>query len=182
MNAYIYKEDGYDVMGVQGAAIFKPFTNFAEVDGKGNHHFNIEVEPEFVELMKQFGFEPKFLDGQDGKYREHWIIDAVIGYKKGDPGVTTVAYNGVKSPLTENELGDLDRVSISFVDMTLTRNFWEVNGRKGVKPWAKNLYFYLSGPSFAEQRYQERFGNVQQPELPGMPQPALVNDEDDIPF
>lgn len=175
MNAYIRKENGYDVMGIEGATIFKPFTNFAEVDARGNHHFNIEIDPKFVDVMKKFGFEPKFLDGQGGKYQEHWIIDVVIGYRNGDPGVTTVAHNGVKTALSEDNLGDLDKANVSFVDMTLTRHYWDMNGRKGVKPWGKDLYFYLAGPSFAEQRYLERFGDVAVERTP-IPTPEPVQD------
>ena len=48
MKAYIRKENGYDVMGIEGATIFKPFTNFAEADARGNHHFNIEIDPAFT--------------------------------------------------------------------------------------------------------------------------------------
>ena len=187
MNAYIRKENGYDVMGIEGATIFKPFTNFAEVDARGNHHFNIEIDPAFVDMMKSFGCEPKFLDGQGGKYQEHWIIDVVIGYKNGNPGVTTVAHNGVKTALSEDNLGDLDKANVSFVDMTLTRHYWDMNGQKGVKPWGKDLYFYLAGPSFAEQRYLERFGDVAVERTP-IPTPEPVQDsfipveDEDIPF
>ena len=190
MDTLIRRDRNRDVMCVGNATLKgRPFTDFGGANSNGNHHFNIQVPEENLEALRSFGFNPYYLDGKDGQFDPEWILDCVIGYKFGDPGVVLVAYNGAQTPLKEDMLHILDEpnISIAYVDMNLSKHYWEKNGKKGIKPYASKIYIYLSEPSYAEQRYQERFGVVAQgvveqpesvqPEIPFTP----VEDED-IPF
>lgn len=180
---------GRDVMCIgEAKTMGKPFSDFGGTESNGVHHFKIEIPADQVDIFKNFGFEPYYLDGKDGKYDPKWILDIVLGFKFGDPGVFLVAYNGVKTQLKEEMLGDLDnRDNIAYADVELYRHYWKMNGREGFKPYGSKLHIYLAGPSYAEQRYLERYGDVAVERTP-IPTPEPVQDtfipveDEDIPF
>lgn len=187
MNAYVRSTGGgYQIMCISDAKVmggnWSDWSGNSNEFSNGTHHFKIEVDEQFVDVLKGFGFDVKWYQ-KDETYPGFWFLDINISWKLRDPEVYVVAHNGVRTKQTEQTIGDLDgNHNIAFADMELSASRWEYMGRSGVKPYASNVYIYLGSPSSSEQRYQERFSNVHQPELPGMPQPALVNDEDDIPF
>ncbi|MBP5461578.1 MAG: hypothetical protein J6Y20_05570 [Lachnospiraceae bacterium] len=188
MNAYVRTTgNGYQIMCIQGARIlggsWRNFSGEARTyDSGGKHHFAIEIEERFVQLLKDFGFNVGFYQRDDNPGFYH--LDITVSWSLRDPDVNVVAYNGVKTHQSEATIGDLDRnTNIDFADMELTAYHWTMpGGRSGVKPYAEHVYIYLGQPSSSEQRYQERFQTPVQPELPNMPEAVLAGDEYDIPF
>lgn len=193
MNAYSRKSaNGYsNVVCVENAKIlgggWSDFGGNSSQFSNGTHHFKIEVDDQFVDFLKSQGFDVKWYQKNED-YQGFYFLDINLSWKNRDPNVFLVAYNGTKTRMSEETIGDLDgNRNIDYADMELGASHWEYMGKKGVKPYASNLYIYLGQPSFAEQRYLERYGNVAVERTPiPTPEPVqetfIPNDEDDIPF
>ena len=183
MEVNIIRDGNREKLCVMGAPIKRaPFSDFSGANSNGNHHFNIVIPEEHLEKFRHFGYSPYYLDGKDGKYTPEWILDNVIGYKFGDPGVFLVPYGCEKRELKEKDLIDLDDpyISIDYVDMFLSPHPWTNNGKSGVKPYVSQLHVYLSAPSYIEQRYQERLKNAVQTEP--VQETFIPVEDEDIPF
>lgn len=189
MNACIVnKRDNYQVVSVTDAVILgnpgSPWRKFTgtQTDKGIRHQFSIKIDEPYVQLLKDYGLEPKWYE-RDG----YWYLTVNISWRFGDPIVWLVSYNGVRTQMTEDMLGGLDQNgNLQFVDMDLTKSHWTYMGSEGESAYGSNIYIYLGQPSRSEQRYMERYGQyaaapltpTYQPELPGMP----LAEEEDIPF
>ena len=181
MEAYTRMKSGRPVLCVNDAEIlYGSWSNFAGVNNMGQEvmkFFNIKVDPECVQAISDYGLEAKWYE-RDGIYH----LKCNLSWRFGDPEVYLIASNGIMTELTEQMVADLqNRRNIDHVDFEATKSFWknDMNGTSGWSAYANSVHIYLCGPTEPERRYQERFGNTQQPEPVQM---ALFPDEDDIPF
>lgn len=185
MNAYVRTTgNGYKVMCVNGAKVlggnFRNFSGKNQYDDSdgGTRYFNIQVDEEFVQIMKDFGCDVKWYE-RYGIYH----LKCIVSWKLRDPDVYIVSNNMIETKQTEETIGDLDHVNnIDFVDMELSISHWKNPLREGISTYASGVYFYLGQSYSSEQLYNERRTayQAQQPE-PVQMEFTPVEDED-IPF
>lgn len=181
----VNKGNNYRVASIEGAHLIgRPgslWRKFAGVptDGGLKHQFTIEVDEEFVDILRSLNLEPKHYEKEG--YDPFWYLTISLSWRFRDPEVYTIAYNMVKSKETEQTIGDLDQNSnVQFIDLEVAASHYNSHGREGYTAYGSNVYIYLGAPSLSEQRYLERCGiNVEagQGELPGMP-----DTDEDVPF
>lgn len=62
-----------------------------------------------------------------------------VSFDRNPPKIVIIA-NGRKTVIGEEEVGDLDRLEITNVDLIIKPYNWEINGKNGVKGYLKSMY------------------------------------------
>lgn len=125
------------------------FRNFSGAATKftpaGERTFTIVVPEELVEPMMADGWPIKMLPPRDEHDSALPILKIKVHYSPTSrpPRIVMVASNK-KTPLGQDEVGVLDWVDISYVDLIIRGYEWEVNGNSGVKPYLQSIYVVLN--------------------------------------
>lgn len=111
------------------------FRNFSGVKGpynrEGNRNFAVVIDDEEIaEALIKEGWNVKIKPPREEGEANFMYLPVKIHFSGRGPNVYLVTGDSVV-PLYEDNIGRLDRVSISSVDMDLRPYDWEVSGRTG---------------------------------------------------
>jgi len=139
---------------IEGAKII--FRNFSgkpdEYNREGDRNFNVIIEdPDMAKRLADEGWNIKVRlpkeEGDEPLYR----LPIKINLKGEYPPKIWLVTRKANTLMTEETIGSLDYAEIKNVDMVITPYFWEVNGKKGIKAYLKNMYVTLEEDPFADK-------------------------------
>ena len=141
------------------------FRNFAGVKGKfnneGNRNFCVLLDDR-IELARQLekeGWNVKWLDPKEDGDEPCPYIQVKVSFDIMPPLIYMITGRG-KTRLDVNDVGNLDWAEIenkdgerNRVDLVISPYEWNMNGRSGIKAYAKNLYVKIAEDPFAAKYY-----------------------------
>lgn len=145
-----------DEIKIANAKIF--WTNFTgrptKFDKEGHRTFCVEIPEDMIETLKNDGWnikmtKPRYEDEEGRPY-----IQVAINYNSDRPGRNPKIFmvtSGNKNLLNEETVGSLDYADIKNVDLIIRPYMWEVNGKTGVKAYAKIMYVTIEEDYFAKK-------------------------------
>ncbi len=131
------------------------FRNFSGEETKfnraGDRNFCVLIEDEdMLKKLTDDGWNIKQLkprdDGEEGAY----YVSVSVRFNNFPPKVYMITSRN-KTLLSEINIGELDYVEISKVDLTINPSNWSVNGNSGVKAYLKNMYVTINEDVLADK-------------------------------
>lgn len=150
------------------------FRNFSGKEGQynppGRRNFCVFLDDKkLAEQLIKDGWNVRYLRPKEEGDEEQAYLQVSVNYKNIPPKIVLITGHG-KTVLEENEVGMLDWADIQNVDLIIRPYNWDVNGKQGVKAYAKSIYVTIEEDEFENKYY----------DVPDSA--ANVMDEDDIPF
>lgn len=140
-------------IAIENATFFS--RNFSGREGQynpaGNRNFCVILDDAVADLMKDDGWNVKYLKPRDEGEQPRPYIQVAVSYRVAPPKVVMVTSHG-KSILDEETVGMLDWAEIESSDVIISPSRWEMNGRTGIKAYLKTLYATIAEDEF-EAKY-----------------------------
>jgi hypothetical protein len=111
-----------------------------QFNSAGDRNFNIVLDPETAELMKQDGWNIRQLRSLDEETPGDFVIQVTVNYDKGRPPRCVMITGDTKTELGAGEVALLDAADIAKADVLLSGYEWEVNGKSGVKAYLSSIF------------------------------------------
>ena len=126
------------------------FRNFSgtktEYNKAGNRQFSLFLPEETAAILEEAGWhikhKPPRNEGEDPRYQ----MDISVMFGKYPPIIKLISHDGTESYLTEDNIGILDSVDIDHATVEVRPYNWDVNGKTGVKAYARELLVYARPP------------------------------------
>jgi hypothetical protein len=119
------------------------FRNFAGVEGKfnpaGKRNFCVFLENELGQILETDGWNVRWLEPKEEHEERKPYLQVAVSYDNIPPKIVLVTSKG-KTVLDEESINILDWAEIKQVDLVIRPYNWEVNGKGGVKAYAKSMY------------------------------------------
>lgn len=148
------------------------FRNFSGEEGKfnvkGDRNFCVLIDDDHAELLKNDGWNIKWLRPRDEDDSEQAYLPVKVNYNNIPPKVVLVTSHG-KTQLDEDTIGSLDWAELENVDLIIRPYDWNVNGKTGRKAYLKAGYFTIVEDVFESKYYD-------------VPDSAVNSISDDVPF
>lgn len=133
------------------------FRNFSGKEGKfnpaGRRNFCVFLEDSFAKELIKDGWNVRYLEPKDPNDPKQAYLQVTVSYAHIPPKIIAItSYN--KTILDETTIGILDWAEIENVDLIIRPYEWSVNGKKGVKAYAKSMYITLVEDEF-ESKYRD---------------------------
>ena len=123
------------------------FKNFSGKAGKfnaeGNRNFCVLLEEQLAEMLKEEGYNIKYLNPIDEEEPPQAYIQVSVRFANVPPKIVLISSRG-QTVLTEETVSALDYADLSKVDVVLRPYNWEVRGETGVKAYLKTMYATLN--------------------------------------
>lgn len=130
-------------INIENATIF--WKNFAgeenENNAAGNRNFCVFLEPDVAQQLSADGWNVKSrVFTSDDEPEEKFYIQVKVSYRKYVPKIVLVKESGMEE-IIESNVGTLDRLRATNIDLIISPSFWERNGRSGVAAYLDTMYF-----------------------------------------
>lgn len=106
----------------------------------GDRNFNVVVPTELVDEFLNEGWNVKCLKPLEEGLAPKCIIEVAVEYRKGKPPHVVVMNSRGKTRMNEETVSSLDYATISRADLIIRGNYWDVQGRQGMKAYLQSLY------------------------------------------
>lgn len=134
------------------------FRNFSGREGRynreGDRNFCVVIPPELLSMLIEDGWPVKWLeprdDDPDGDRLPYMQVK--VGYKGSRPPRVVLVTSRNKTSLDENTISIIDWAEIKAVDLIIRPYVWEVNDKKGIKPYLKSIFVTIEEDEL-EQKY-----------------------------
>ena len=131
------------------------FRNFSGKEGKfnpaGRRNFCVFLEKEMGEQLEKDGWNIRWLEPRDLTEDRQAYLQVAVSYDNIPPKIILVSSHG-KTQLDESSVNLLDWAEITNVDLIIRPYNWNVNGKEGVKAYAKSMYVTIAEDNF-ENKY-----------------------------
>lgn len=132
------------------------FRNFSGKEGqfnaKGMRNFCVLLEDHLADMMRDDGWNVKYLKPRDEGEVPQPYIQVTVSYRNVPPKIVMVSSKG-KSVLSEETVDTLDWAEIDNVDLIFSPYRWEVNGKIGIKAYLKTMYVTIAEDEFESKYY-----------------------------
>ena len=122
------------------------FRNFAgketQYNREGDRNFSVIIEdPDMAAALIEDGWNLKLLKPRDEDDELTYHLKVDVRMDGNWPAkLFLVNRRGRPNQLDEDTVGQLDRIELDKVDLTINPSKWEVNGKSGIKAYLRDLY------------------------------------------
>lgn len=147
--------------------IFKNFSGAEQqFNAKGDRNFNLVVDPESAEAMREDGWNIKYLKAREEGELPQPILKVKVSYKGRPPRVVMITSRG-RTNLDEESIAVLDYADIEKIDLILNPYSWVVSGNAGITAYLHAIYVTIR-----EDELERQYADI--PEIgPGGQQLAI---------
>lgn len=132
------------------------FRNFSGEEGKfnpaGRRNFCVFLEKDLGEVLEKDGWNIRWLDPRDEEDEPQPYLQVAVSYDNIPPKIVLITGQG-KSILDEGTVNILDWADIENVDLIINPYHWDVNGKSGIKAYAKSMYVTIIEDEFESKYY-----------------------------
>lgn len=143
------------VLVVEDATIIK--RNFSgkkeQFNNEGNRYFLLKLDDDLAKELIDEGWNVKKLPPRDNEDDGMYILTVTVRFDKVPPSVFLIrpSMKKKKIRLDEDTVNQLDWTEISTVDVAISSNRWEMNGKTGIKAYLKSIYVTVVEDEFASK-------------------------------
>ena len=154
-----------------GQIIFRNFSGkVSENNPKGIRTVTFVIPEEIKDKLISDGWNVRlYIPKNDPEALPIYILEATVCYRNKagepqDPHVFIVKSDGLMH-VTEDIAFTLDSYDILKVDAVLRPFYWEMNGRRGIRPYVNKMYITINEDRF-DKKYRSYIDHVNESALP----------------
>lgn len=132
-------------------AIYKNFSGKeTEFNPAGRRNFNVVLDEEIAQKLLDDGWNVKARASKDDPNDILYTLPVEVRFDNIPPNVFMIS-GGIKTRLTERNVGELDYAVIDKLDLTISPSRWSSHGRSGIKAYLKTMYATVEEDELAKE-------------------------------